>query len=74
MSTQATESDAKGKVALDDLRLLNIGEVATMLGVSVRHVRRLVFEDRIPYLKWGRLVRFDPRDLSDWLRTLRRRP
>jgi excisionase family DNA binding protein len=53
----------------DDLpRLLNVEEVADVLGVSVRHVRRLVFERRIPVLKWGRLVRFDPRELEQWLR------
>lgn len=49
-------------------RLLNVEEVADVLGVNVRHVRRLVFERRIPYLKWGRLVRFDPRELDRWLR------
>ena len=53
----------------DDLpRLLNVNEVAEILGVNVRHVRRLVFESRIPYLKWGRLVRFDPRAIERWLR------
>jgi excisionase family DNA binding protein len=35
-------------------RLLNISEVADVLNVDVRHVRRLVHERRIPYLKWGR--------------------
>ena len=35
-------------------RLLDITEVADVLGVSVRHVRRLVFERRMPYLKCGR--------------------
>lgn len=49
-------------------RLLNVEEVAEVLGVNVRHVRRLVFENRIPYLKWGRLVRFDPREIDRWLR------
>lgn len=47
--------------------LLNVDEVAAVLGVNVRHVRRLVFEGRIPYLKWGRLVRFDPREIEMWL-------
>ncbi|HZU72450.1 MAG TPA: helix-turn-helix domain-containing protein [Acidimicrobiales bacterium] len=49
-------------------RLLNVEEVAEVLGVNVRHVRRLVFERRIPYVKWGRLVRFDPREIDRWLR------
>lgn len=47
--------------------LLTVEEVATRLGVTVRHIRQLVFERRIPYLKWGRLVRFDPHELDVWL-------
>lgn len=41
-------------------RLLNISEVADALNVDVRHVRRLVHERRIPFVKWGHLLRFDP--------------
>jgi excisionase family DNA binding protein len=48
-------------------RLLDIQEVAEHLGVSVRHVRRLVFERRIPFLKWGHLLRFDPNEIAGWL-------
>jgi excisionase family DNA binding protein len=47
--------------------LLDISEVAAILHVSDRHVRRLVFERRIPYIKWGRLLRFDPVDIGRWL-------
>jgi hypothetical protein len=28
-----------------------------------------VYEDRIPYLKVGHFVRFDPDEISDWLHT-----
>lgn len=52
--------------------LLDITEVAEHLGVQVRHVRRLVHEDRIPYVKWGRLLRFDPAELAAWLDGYRR--
>lgn len=48
-------------------RLISIEVLAEHLGVSVRHVRRLVFERRIPYLKWGHLVRFDVDDVTSWL-------
>jgi excisionase family DNA binding protein len=48
-------------------RLLNISEVAEILGVDVRHVRRLVHERRIPFVKWGHLLRFDPAEISDWI-------
>ena len=48
-------------------RLLDIDRVAELLGVNVRHVRRLVAERRIPFVKWGHLLRFDPNDLATWL-------
>lgn len=47
--------------------LLTIAEVAARLGVQVRHVRRLVHERRIPYIKWGRLLRFDPTEIEEWI-------
>jgi hypothetical protein len=31
----------------------------------------LSFERRIPYVKWARLVRFDPRDVAGWLASAR---
>ena len=40
--------------------LVGIAEVSDRLGVDIRHVRRLVHERRIPYIKWGHLLRFDP--------------
>lgn len=52
--------------------LLGIDEIAEHLGVAPRHVRRLVQERRIPYLKWGHLLRFDPVDVDRWLEDCRR--
>lgn len=48
-------------------RLLDIDAVAEMLNTSVRHIRRLVHEHRIPVVRVGRLIRFDPVDLDAWL-------
>ena len=47
--------------------LLTIADVADRLAVSERHVRRLVFERRIPFLKWGHLLRFDAADVEAWI-------
>jgi excisionase family DNA binding protein len=47
--------------------LLTIDQLADRLGVSIRHVRRLVAERRVPYLKVGWLVRFDPSEITAWL-------
>lgn len=52
--------------------LMNIEAVARRLGVPVRHVRRLVAERRIPYLKWGHLLRFDATEVEAWLDCARR--
>ena len=48
-------------------RLVDIEQLADHLGVSVRHVRRLVSERRIPFHKWGRLLRFDIDQVNAWL-------
>ena len=52
--------------------LLDIPALALHLGVQPRHVRRIVHEKRIPYIKWGHLIRFDPNDIATWLEENRR--
>lgn len=52
--------------------LLDIAAVAKHLGVNVRHVRRLIAERRIPFIKWGHLIRFDPDEIAAWLDDNRR--
>lgn len=47
--------------------LMDLPAVAERLGVNHRHVRRLVAERRIPYLKWSHLLRFDPDEIDQWL-------
>jgi excisionase family DNA binding protein len=53
-------------------RLLNIEQLAERLGVTERHVRRLVAERRVPFLKWRRFIRFDPDEIAIWLDNARR--
>lgn len=55
-------------------KLLDIAAVADHLGVNHRHIRRLVAERRIPYIKWGHLLRFDPDEVEAWLEGARRPP
>lgn len=42
-------------------------DVARELNVSSRYVYKLVSMDRIPYSKVGRLVRFSPVRVIEWL-------
>lgn len=48
-------------------RLLDVPGLAAHLGVKERHIRRLIAERRIPFIKWGHLIRFDPTDIAKWL-------
>ena len=51
--------------------LLDVNGLARRLGVTVRFVRQLVEERRVPYLKVGRFVRFDPDEIERWLAATR---
>lgn len=55
----------------DTRTLLDIDELADRLGVTERFVRRLVEERRIPFLKIGKFVRFDPDDVERWINNQR---
>lgn len=58
---------------LDDIpQLMTISQLAERLGITERHLRWLVAERRVPYLKVGRLVRFDVSEIVDWLDSTRR--
>jgi excisionase family DNA binding protein len=59
-----------GKAVLP--RLLDVPGLAAHLGVKERHIRRLIAERRIPFIKWGHLIRFDPDDIAAWLDDKRR--
>jgi excisionase family DNA binding protein len=48
-------------------RLVDAETLAQSLGVGIRHVRRLVDERRIPFVKVGRYVRFDVEQIAAWV-------
>lgn len=48
-------------------KLLGVVEAAEWLGVQERFMRRLVAERRVTYYKVGRHLRFDVKDLDQWL-------
>jgi excisionase family DNA binding protein len=54
--------------------LIDVEAVARRLGVTVRFVRRLVFERRIAYVKVGRHVRFEPAVVERWIAEARQEP
>ncbi|MEZ5230265.1 MAG: helix-turn-helix domain-containing protein [Acidimicrobiales bacterium] len=54
---------------IDELNqgLIDIGDVATLLGRSERFVRRLVEENRISFIKVGKYVMFRRADVDAWI-------
>jgi len=46
----------------------SVQDVARELKCSTRLIARLVSDDRIPYAKVGRLVRFSPIRIGEWIR------
>jgi excisionase family DNA binding protein len=69
-----TTQPTVGVISADPSYLLDIPTVARVLGTSVRHVRRLVLERRIPYMKIGGLIRFEPSDIREWIDGQKVRP
>ncbi len=52
--------------------LVDIAAVAAQLGVSKRHVRRLITDRGLPHHKIGHYLRFDPLEVRAWIATTRR--
>lgn len=54
--------------SLIERRLLNIQEAAQYTRLSVPTLYTMVSQKRIPYVKLGRLVKFDREALEKWIR------
>lgn len=52
-------------------QLYDLAACAQRLATSVQHVRHLVFELCIPFIKLGAKLRFREADLRDWLAAAR---
>jgi len=48
-------------------RLLNINETAEYMGLSKNTLYSWVWQRRIPFVKCGRLTKFDIRDIDKWI-------
>ena len=49
--------------------LLNVGQVALMLGLSAATIRKWVLLRYIPYRKIGRAVRFSASEIQEWAKS-----
>lgn len=73
MKAKGTQSrQPELRATTTEKELVDIKWVAKRLGVTVRHIRRLVAEERIPFIKWGHLLRFDPDEIEVWIDNARK--
>ena len=49
-------------------RLLSIIEAAEWLGLSQSYLYKLVESAQIPHIRFGRAIRFDIKELEEWLK------
>jgi excisionase family DNA binding protein len=60
--------DVVGQSRVLTLRLVGIKEVASYVGLSVHTMYAILSQRRIPYVKVGRLTKFDVRAIDAWIR------
>jgi excisionase family DNA binding protein len=60
----------KGVLKMDK-KLLDVKEVAELLGVSMVTVHRMKREGKIPYIKIGGSLKFDREDIYKWIESLK---
>lgn len=66
MNSPMNSGGSSPGVVFDKL-VWSVEDVARELSISIRHVYKLISDDKIPYSKVGRLVRFSPVKISEWL-------
>ncbi len=50
---------------------LRVREVATLLAVTNQHIYRMTAKGMIPSIRIAGAIRFDPKELVDWLKAQR---
>jgi len=64
----------KGSVNRISSSLIGTVKLAQYLDVSINTVYFWVYQRKIPHYKIGKYVRFDPREIRDWLEDKKKEP
>ena len=59
---------------MTEKRFIGVKELSEYLDTSDNTVRHWVFTRQIPYVKMGRLVKFDLREIESWVKDKRVEP
>lgn len=55
-------------------RYLSPQELSQYLGIAIQTVYEWTSQRRVPYIKLGRLVKFDQREIDEWMKRQRIEP
>lgn len=58
-------------MTLPEKALLTFKETCEFLQIKASRLRTAIFRKEIPFIKIGRLLRFDPKDLKEWIERLK---
>lgn len=47
---------------------LKAGDLAQLLGVTKQHIYKMAAQNVMPSFRMGRAVRFDPKEVAEWLK------
>jgi len=67
MVSHMRRQEPAGSTQVRQRPMLTPQEAAERLNVTLRFIRRLCHERRVPYTKVGKFVRFDPDELEAWI-------
>ena len=48
-------------------KLLDIQEVSQLIGISISTLYKMTSQRRIPFVKIGRLIKFDRKKILEWI-------
>jgi len=56
---------------MEDKKLISVKELAPMLGVPISWIyqRTSLGQDAIPYVRFGKYIRFDPKEVIDFFKS-----
>jgi excisionase family DNA binding protein len=74
MSSAVEETSGGSRAVGKSRELLRVDEAAEVLGMSPRHVRRLVQERRVAFHRFGRSIRLEPADIEAYIEASRVEP
>jgi excisionase family DNA binding protein len=67
MKSKISHSQPTSNLFFENQQLLSVKQLSGCLNVAEKTIRHWIHYRKIPFLKVGHLIRFDPQKISDWI-------